>query len=229
MDEAQAARARVENEDDFDFDAEDDPFLDDDDGAPPPLDRDSILWVRYERGFINTVDDLRTEAGHRATEWTSPRIPRELLDCLLREAIDELEGPWGDPDAAHPIQVDALEVDTGDTIFLVEVFNRAKLEVQETSGDAARLHRTFAALERAEDQGRDVTGLEGPVAPEDCLWEYGPTLDRDPVIDAYKRDIDRSLLREQLKKTSAERVQDLVNLAGFADELKRAGSAAKSR
>ena len=46
----------------------------------------------------------------------------------------------------------------------------------------------------------------------------------DPTIDAYKRDIDRSLIRERLKRTPAERVEDLVALANFADELRAAGS-----
>jgi hypothetical protein len=51
----------------------------------------------------------------------------------------------------------------------------------------------------------------------------GATLTPDPVIDAYKRDVDRSLLRERLRKTPAERVEDLVELARFAAELQRAG------
>jgi hypothetical protein len=54
-----------------------------------------------------------------------------------------------------------------------------------------------------------------------------PPLEPDPVIEAYKRDIDRTLLRERLKKTPAERVEDLVRLSQFADELRRAGQ--KSR
>lgn len=52
-------------------------------------------------------------------------------------------------------------------------------------------------------------------------------LEPDPVIEAYKRDIDRSLLRERLKKTPAERVDDLVRLADFAEELRRAGQKAR--
>ncbi|MBA2302595.1 MAG: hypothetical protein H0W08_08170 [Acidobacteria bacterium] len=48
-------------------------------------------------------------------------------------------------------------------------------------------------------------------------------LEPDPVIEAYKKGIDRSLLRERLKKTPAERVEDLVALVAFADELAAAG------
>ena len=37
-----------------------------------------------------------------------------------------------------------------------------------------------------------------------------------------KRDIDRTLLREQLRKTPDERVRELVALEQFADKLRRA-------
>jgi hypothetical protein len=49
----------------------------------------------------------------------------------------------------------------------------------------------------------------------------------DPVVEAYKRDVDRTLLRERLKRTPAERVEDLVALVRFAEELARAGHAAR--
>ncbi|MCH8032107.1 MAG: hypothetical protein IIB09_09900 [Bacteroidetes bacterium] len=45
----------------------------------------------------------------------------------------------------------------------------------------------------------------------------------DSVIEHYKRDVDLSLLKENLKLTPAERVLRLMELATFADELKRAG------
>jgi len=41
-------------------------------------------------------------------------------------------------------------------------------------------------------------------------------------VEAYKKDIDRSLLRERLKRTPAERIADLVALARMADELRGA-------
>jgi hypothetical protein len=50
-----------------------------------------------------------------------------------------------------------------------------------------------------------------------------PPLERDPVIDAYKKDVDRTLLRERLKRTPTERLEDLAALAAFADELAAAG------
>ncbi|MEW5918139.1 MAG: helix-turn-helix domain-containing protein [Gemmatimonadota bacterium] len=49
---------------------------------------------------------------------------------------------------------------------------------------------------------------------------------KDAIIEAYKRDIDRSLLRENLKKTVDQRVRSLTALARFAREARRAGRAA---
>ena len=50
---------------------------------------------------------------------------------------------------------------------------------------------------------------------------------RDPVIEAYKAGVDRTLIRERLSRTPAERADDLVALARFAEELRRAGAAAR--
>ncbi|OGW62210.1 MAG: hypothetical protein A2638_04950 [Nitrospirae bacterium RIFCSPHIGHO2_01_FULL_66_17] len=52
-------------------------------------------------------------------------------------------------------------------------------------------------------------------------------LDPDPVIEAYKRDIDRTLLRENLKLSVDERFRKLMALQRFAEELRRAGRAAR--
>jgi hypothetical protein len=49
----------------------------------------------------------------------------------------------------------------------------------------------------------------------------------DPVVEAYKAGVDRTLIRERLARTPAERVEDLVALARFAEELREAGAAAR--
>jgi hypothetical protein len=43
------------------------------------------------------------------------------------------------------------------------------------------------------------------------------------VIEAYKRDVDRTLLRENLKLTVEERFLKFENFARFARELRDAG------
>ncbi|HLG19554.1 MAG TPA: hypothetical protein VI895_07020 [Bdellovibrionota bacterium] len=45
----------------------------------------------------------------------------------------------------------------------------------------------------------------------------------DRVVEAYKKDIDRTLLRENLKLTPEERIEKLMELQRFAEELRRAG------
>jgi hypothetical protein len=45
----------------------------------------------------------------------------------------------------------------------------------------------------------------------------------DPVIEAYKAGIDRTLLRERLKLSPEERLRDLMRLQVVAEELRRAG------
>lgn len=49
----------------------------------------------------------------------------------------------------------------------------------------------------------------------------------DPVIEAYKKHVDRTLLRENLKRTVEERIRRLMELQRFAEELRRAGREAK--
>ncbi len=46
----------------------------------------------------------------------------------------------------------------------------------------------------------------------------------DPVIEAYKKGIDRTLLRENLRLSVEERIRRLMELQEFAEELRRARS-----
>jgi hypothetical protein len=46
---------------------------------------------------------------------------------------------------------------------------------------------------------------------------------RDPVIEAYKKDVDRTLLRENLKLTVEQRLRNLMELQRLSEELRRAG------
>lgn len=52
---------------------------------------------------------------------------------------------------------------------------------------------------------------------------------KDPVVEAYKKDIDRTLIRENLKLSVEDRFRNAMALAQFADELRRAGLEARSR
>lgn len=52
-------------------------------------------------------------------------------------------------------------------------------------------------------------------------------IEPDPVIEAYKRDVDRTLLRENLNLTAQQRLEKLASVQSFAGELRRAMRAAK--
>ena len=47
--------------------------------------------------------------------------------------------------------------------------------------------------------------------------------DLDPVIEAYKKGVDVTLIRENLRLTVDQRFQQLMKLQQFAEDLHRAG------
>jgi hypothetical protein len=66
-----------------------------------------------------------------------------------------------------------------------------------------------------------------PRTPEGFVITFPPLqgefpFERDPVIEAYKKDVDRTLIIENLKKTPDERMRQLVAMQRFALELRRA-------
>ena len=54
-----------------------------------------------------------------------------------------------------------------------------------------------------------------------------PPITPDPVIEFYKKDVDRTLLRENLKLSVTERFEKLMALQRFAEEMRRAGLEAR--
>ena len=50
----------------------------------------------------------------------------------------------------------------------------------------------------------------------------------DPVVEAYKHNIDRTLLRQNLRRTVTERVRNLMALQRLAEEARRAGQSRRS-
>jgi hypothetical protein len=51
----------------------------------------------------------------------------------------------------------------------------------------------------------------------------------DEIIELYMRDVDRGLLRENLKLTPTQRFEQLMAMQRFAEELQRAGREARKR
>jgi hypothetical protein len=63
-----------------------------------------------------------------------------------------------------------------------------------------------------EDMATDLAAIDGPAAERSSL---------DEIIDLYKRDVDRTLLREALKKTPSERVAAMISMSHAIEELRR--------
>jgi hypothetical protein len=59
------------------------------------------------------------------------------------------------------------------------------------------------------------------------LPEADVHIDPDPVIEAYKQHVDRTLIRENLKLSVEDRFRKLMELERFAEELRRAGREAR--
>lgn len=52
-------------------------------------------------------------------------------------------------------------------------------------------------------------------------------IEPNPVIEFYKRDVDHTLIRENLKRTPEQRLVKLMELQRFAQELREAGESAR--
>jgi hypothetical protein len=51
----------------------------------------------------------------------------------------------------------------------------------------------------------------------------------DPVIEVYKKDVDRSLIREQLRRSVDDRVRNMIAALRFAEALGEAGRHLRER
>lgn len=62
----------------------------------------------------------------------------------------------------------------------------------------------------------------------DVDYKAKPRTGLDAIIEAYKKDIDVTLIRENLRLTVDQRFQQLMQLQQFAEELQSAGRKARS-
>ena len=59
------------------------------------------------------------------------------------------------------------------------------------------------------------------------MTERPRSLEPDPVVELYKQGVDRTLIRENLRRSVEERFERLIELQRFAEELRRAGADAR--
>lgn len=78
-------------------------------------------------------------------------------------------------------------------------------------------------VQDAEAYQRHVTGVDAVAMRTETGTNPDLSLDPDPVIEAYKRHTDRTLLRENLARSPEQRVRGLMQLQKLAEEAARAG------
>ncbi len=113
--------------------------------------------------------------------------------------------------------------------------------LREARSRAGLTQRALAARARTTQSviGRIEAGIGDPNARtvERLLQAAGfqiqvtlrPLAGEDPVIAAYKAGVDRTLLRENLKKTPEQRVRSLQQLVRLAAEAQKAGRKLRRR
>jgi hypothetical protein len=165
-----AAREAAQEEELFDDDDSWD-MPDDIDEEPDALDVDAIdaraitrIW--HTRGVVDRWSDFRSGRGLRVTEWVAPDIPQGVLDSIDEAGIGfEVGGQWGDPNAADPIHVDVIDVETDGVILSIEIFNRHMFLPEEDSEDdeLSRIHGICNAMESAASGGQGQSAETGSV------------------------------------------------------------------
>ena len=73
----------------------------------------------------------------------------------------------------------------------------------------------------------DSTAIPSNPAQLPYSLDYPPPDFIDPVIEVYKKDVDRTIIRENLKLTVEERLRKHQNAQTFFEELRRAGDRAR--
>jgi hypothetical protein len=177
----------------FDTDDEDEGFVDIEEDVPI-VDVRALTRVCYTRGFVTKVSELRSGHGVQVTEWEAPQIPQSVLDSIEREAVDALEGEWGDPKAGNPIQVDLLDLETDTDVVSIEVFNRAILLGHADDEEMRRIHRVCGVLEAAASGGLDQSAERG-------VGATAPIIQRKNVLPPTAAAVDMSgVLKEHRRQ-----------------------------
>ena len=90
-------------------------------------------------------------------------------------------------------------------------------------GDARLRERAERTLQQIND-AYTLLERDAAPAPRPAVEPASPAApEPDPVIELYKRDVDRSLLRENLKLTPEERLRKLQDFVSFTAALRDAG------
>jgi hypothetical protein len=69
----------------------------------------------------------------------------------------------------------------------------------------------------------------GPAKPWKAVSDTGSSRVTNPVIELYKRDVDRTLLRENLRRSPEQRLQQLESMADLVEALQSAAGRKRVR
>ncbi len=108
-----------------------------------------------------------------------------------------------------------------------EILSAARRQAGLTQRELARRAGTAQSVVARIESGKSsptIETMERLLAAAGCVLRLGfvPAPQPDPLIERYKQDVDRTLLRENLRKTPDQRLRELVELAQFGDEVRRA-------
>ncbi len=100
----------------------------------------------------------------------------------------------------------------------------SRLERGHLSPTVRQLDRVLAACDtrlRIElESGEPLSATPGTTSKSTAKELF----ERDPVVEAYKKDVDRTLLRTNLARSIEDRVRNLMALERLAEEARRAGA-----
>ena len=117
------------------------------------------------------------------------------------------------------------------TFFIVNPDDEIERRVREFAdlwADGGQLVRDGAGLHHRVHISRGAGAGAAGSAPGRAPKMRADTLATDPVIEAYKRHVDRTLLRQNLRRSVTERVANLIALQRLAVAARRAGRALES-
>ena len=114
--------------------------------------------------------------------------------------------------------------------FLREVRRLSGLTQRDLADRAGTSQPAIARIESGlANPGLSTLERIAAAAGYDVKLSLIPRAPADPVVERYKRDVDRSLLRENLRKSVDQRLRSLVDLQESAAEVRRAGRSARTR
>lgn len=113
--------------------------------------------------------------------------------------------------------------------LLLAARGRAGLSQRELAGRAGMSQPAVARLERGAANPTLETLLRWAAATGHAVrLDLMPVAPPDAVVERYKRDVDRTLLRENLRRPVEERLRSLTDWQEAGQELRRATRAART-